>query len=194
MTKKALQRDPARIELVNAMKTLMATESVESITVSQICQTADPSRQTFYRCFLDKYDLINWQFDILLHASFDQMGSGRTIYEGLINKFGFIKQEYLFFHAAFKCDTQNNLKDHDYQMIFDFYKALLRSKGADPLEKQIEVLLDMYCYGSVYLTVKWVMEEMPCSEAKLENTMILAMPEPLRSLFNKLNILDGSQR
>lgn len=183
-----LQRDKAKNELVSAMKELMKHETVENITVSAICQQADLSRQTFYRCFYDKYDLINWQFDILLHASFDQMGSGKTIKEGLIKKFHFIKDEHLFFHAAFKCDTQNNLVDHDYQMIFDFNKNLLKDKQV-LLVEPLSTLLDVYCYGSVYLTVKWVMQDFPCSCETLADTMILAMPEPLQSVFKKLGIL-----
>ena len=183
------QRDPAKIQLVNALKELMKHETVENITVSAICQQADLSRKTFYRCFYDKYDLINWQFDILLHASFDQMGSGKTIKEGLVKKFHFIKDEHLFFHAAFKCDTQNNLVDHDYLMIYDFYSDLLKQKRV-PLVEPLSTLLDMYCYGSVYLTVKWVMHDFPCSCETLADTMVLAMPNTLQEVFKKLGILD----
>lgn len=51
MKRQELMRDPARKELVNAMKVLMKHHIVENITVSQICQQADLSRQTFYRFF-----------------------------------------------------------------------------------------------------------------------------------------------
>ena len=55
-----------------------------------------------------------------------------------------------FFDAAFRCDTQNNLVEHDYQMIFDFDKNLLKAKLV-LLVVPLSILLDMYCYGSVYL-------------------------------------------
>ena len=38
MKRQELMRDPARKELVNAMKVLMKHHIVENITVSQICQ------------------------------------------------------------------------------------------------------------------------------------------------------------
>ena len=60
MKRRELMRGPARKELVNAMKVLMKHHIVENITVSQICQQADLSRQTFYCFSPDKYDLINW--------------------------------------------------------------------------------------------------------------------------------------
>ena len=78
------------------------------------------------------------------------MGAGKTIKEGLIKKFNFIKTEHLFFDTAFRYDTQNNLVEHDYQMIFDFYKNLLKAKQV-LLVEPLSILLDMYCYGSVYL-------------------------------------------
>ena len=61
-------------------------------------------------------------FDRILNESFKQMGKGTTIRESLVLKFRYIQQEQLFFRAAFSYDDQNNLTDHDFEMIFDFYK------------------------------------------------------------------------
>ena len=52
-----------KYKLAEAMKSCMKTSSVESITVKQIVETCGVSRQSFYRNFIDKYDLINWYFD-----------------------------------------------------------------------------------------------------------------------------------
>ena len=50
----------------------------------EIILTKGLTRQTFYRNFLDKYDLINWYFDKLLVKSFEHMGRGRTVYDALV--------------------------------------------------------------------------------------------------------------
>ncbi len=44
--------------LVNALLTLMETKLYSKITVKDICQKADLSRQTFYNCFETKDDII----------------------------------------------------------------------------------------------------------------------------------------
>lgn len=67
------------------------------ITVKEIVEVCGTTRQTFYRNFQDKYDLINWYFDKILLKSFEYMGKSETIYEGLVNKFYYIQQENLFF-------------------------------------------------------------------------------------------------
>ena len=114
--------DITKLKVAYAMRECMEKATVEDITVRKICEKGNFSRQTFYRCFSDKYDLINWYFDRILNESFKQMGKGTTIRESLVLKFRYIQQEQLFFRAAFSYDDQNNLTDHDFEMIFDFYK------------------------------------------------------------------------
>ncbi len=110
-----------KLRLAVAMKECIETTPFDAITVKQICEKSGTSRQTFYRHFLDKYDLTNWYFDRLLMESFDRMGEGRTVYDGLVRKFTFIAEERAFFTAAFHNDDQNNLRDHDFHMIYHFY-------------------------------------------------------------------------
>ena len=69
-----------KYRLAEAMKECMKTTPVDNITVTQLTELCGVTRQTFYRNFIDKYDLINWYFDILLHKSFEHMGSGKNIY------------------------------------------------------------------------------------------------------------------
>ncbi|MGN0255021.1 MAG: TetR family transcriptional regulator [Chordicoccus sp.] len=110
-----------KLRLALAMRDCIGTTAVENITVKQICEESGTSRQTFYRHFLDKYDLINWYFDRLLTESFERMGQGQTVYDGLVRKFTYISDERAFFTAAFRSDEQNNLRDHDFHMIYHFY-------------------------------------------------------------------------
>lgn len=178
-----------KYKLAEAMKTCMKTTSVENITVKQIVETAGVSRQSFYRNFIDKYDLVNWYFDRLLEQSFKEMGKGETIREGLIKKFQYIKQEKLFFTAGFKGDNQNNLKEHDFIMIYEFYCALIREKTCTPPDTKTRKLLEMYCWSSIYMTVQWLMKGMKEPEQELADLMIDAMPPSLQSLFKEINIL-----
>ena len=54
--------ESTKYRLAEAMKTCMKTTSVDDITIRQIVEVCGVTRQTFYRNFLDKYDLINWYF------------------------------------------------------------------------------------------------------------------------------------
>ena len=50
--------ESTKYRLAEAMKTCMKTTSVDDITIRQIVEVCGVTRQTFYRNFLDKYDLV----------------------------------------------------------------------------------------------------------------------------------------
>ena len=177
-----------KYKLATAMKECMKSASVEKITVTEIVETCGVTRQTFYRNFKDKYDLINWYFDKILLESFEHMGEGKTVYEGLVNKFHYIQQEKLFFKAAFKNDDQNCLRDHDFQLICAFYAEQLETRMACRLSRQLQFQLEMYCQGSIYMTVQWVLGYRKCSAEELAHALASAMPEELQTVFHKYGL------
>lgn len=181
--------EQTKYRLAEAVKECMKTTSVDSITVKQIAETAHLTRQTFYRNFLDKYDLINWYFDILLLKSFEHMGKGKTIYEGLERKFTYILDERVFFSAAFRSDDRNSLKEHDFELILQFYTDILKEKTGKYPSADIRFLLEMYCQGSVYMTIKWVTKELRYTPSELAGLMVKAMPDELAKLFSTLGML-----
>ena len=186
---KDIKNEDTKYCFAQAIKKLMKRESLEEITVKQISDESGFSRQTFYRNFLDKYDLINWYFDKLLHISFDQMGSGKTVYDGLVLKFNYIKKERVFFSVAFESDEQNNLKEHDFLMIYDFYINMLTKKNEEIPDENLKMLLEMYCWSSIYMTVKWVLDGMKMSPENLALLMIDAMMPKLYEAFEKTGLL-----
>ena len=184
-----LPKEQTKYRLAQAMKVCMKEKPVDRITVQEIVDVCGVTRQTFYRKFLDKYDLINWYFDKLLLESFAHMGSGRTILEGLERKFAYIQEERVFFTAAFSSDDQNYLKKHDYSLILQFYSRQILEKTGRAPEGDIRFLLEMYCHGSIYMTVKWVLGGMPLTPAQMARGLVDAMPAKLGALFLQLRLL-----
>ena len=142
-----------KYELADAMKRCMKTAPVEKITVKEIVEACGVTRQTFYRNFQDKYDLINWYFDKLVLQSFEQIGMGHTVGESLTQKFEFIVNEKVFFTEAFRSDDRNSLKEHDFELILEFYSILIFQKSGRRPDAETSFLLEMYCRGSIYMTV-----------------------------------------
>ena len=68
------KQEKTKYKLAAAMKECMKTTPVDRITVTSIVEGAGVTRQTFYRNFLDKFDLINWYFGKILDQSFEHMG------------------------------------------------------------------------------------------------------------------------
>ena len=182
--------EKTKYKLARAMKECMKVTSVENITVKQITEKCGLTRQTFYRNFQDKYDLINWYFDKLLAKSFEHMGQGRTVYDALVKKFTYIQEEQTFFAAAFRYDEQNSLRQHDFELILEFYETIICEKTGKIPEENIQFLLEMYCQSSIYMTIRWVTGELTCTPEKLALLLVDGMPGKLAEIFTKLGILN----
>ena len=189
MINEAGKGEKTKYRLARSMKECMKTMSVDNITVKQITENCGVTRQTFYRNFMDKFDLINWYFDKLLAKSFEHMGMGKTVYDALVKKFTYIQEEHVFFAAAFKYDSQNSLRQHDFELILQFYISLIARKTSRPLSEELEFLLEMYCRGSVYMTEKWVLGGMKDSPEQMSYKLVEAMPPKLEKVFSELGLL-----
>ena len=163
-----------------AIKSLIKKQPLDKITVTDIVSTAGKTRQTFYRHFQDKYDLVNWYFEKLVLKSFEEMNQGGSLQEALNLKFAFIEQEHAFFKEAFKSNDYNNLIHYDFCCIYDFYKKFIYKKTGKDLSKDIDFLLNMYCRGSVDMTVEWVLNDIPIKKEEIVSYLIEAIPEKLK--------------
>lgn len=182
--------EKTKYRLAYAMKECMKTTPVENITVKQITEKCGLTRQTFYRNFLDKYDLINWYFDKLLVKSFEHMGRGRTVYDALVKKFTYIREEQIFFATAFRYDEQNSLRQHDFELILQFYENLIYEKTGRAPQENMHYMLEMYCQSSIYMTVKWVTDELICTPEELAAIIVDGMPGKVAELLVRLKILN----
>ena len=188
-TVSAPKGEKTKYRLAESMKGCMKTTPVEEITVRQICEICGVTRQTFYRNFQDKYDLINWYFDKILLESFEHMGEGKTVYESLVNKFNYIQKEKLFFKAAFRNDKQNCLRDHDFELILEFYTHQIEGRTRRKMPQQLQFQLEMYCQGSIYMTVQWVLGYRKDTPEELARFLTDAMPQELAEVFRGLGLL-----
>ena len=59
-----MKEEQTKKDLAQALLLLMEHASLEKITINDIVTKCGVSRQTFYRHFKDKYDLVNWYFEI----------------------------------------------------------------------------------------------------------------------------------
>ena len=183
------KQEKTKYKLAASMKECMKQMPVDKITVKNIVEGCGVARQTFYRNFLDKYDLINWYFDKLVLQSFEQIGMGHTVGESLTQKFEFIVNEKVFFTEAFRSDDRNSLKEHDFELILEFYENLICEKTGKFPEENVLFLLEMYCQGSITMTVKWVLGGMDLTPSQFAGLLVRAMPAALRDLFLELHLL-----
>ena len=160
------EHDSTRYLFAQSIKDLMAKQSLDKMTVTDIVKHSGMTRQTFYRYFKDKYDLVNWYFEKLADKSFRQIGNSSTLREGLIKKF-------------------NNVENYDYQCILEFYQNIIYKKIGN-IPTDIMFLLEMYCHGSITMTVEWAISGMNKTPEEMADLLIQALPPKLEQLLSDL--------
>ncbi len=78
-------------KIAQAFESVLKVKPFEKIIVSDITSKCGISRQTFYNHFLDKYDLVNWIYQQLLHATTRRIGIDLTWEQAVRSKLEIMK-------------------------------------------------------------------------------------------------------
>lgn len=58
-----------------------------------------------------------------------------------------------------------------------------------PLSSILKFQLEMYCQSSIYMTVKWLLEDTPISPTTLASQLCDAMPPEVKKAFVSIDLL-----
>lgn len=137
--------------LAKALKNCMQTKSFAKITVMDICEECGMNRKTFYYHFKDKFDLVNWIFNIeclkqLHHSEYVFLwGNFETLCE-------YFYENKDFYREVFSYDGQNSFTEY-FQEIFyallaeDFCVVFPSLKGHKYESFVISLYLDVFVCG-----------------------------------------------
>lgn len=177
--------DKTKYWLAESLIDLMNTHSINKITVKDIVDNCGLTRQTFYRYFKDKFDLVNWYFEKIADKSFKKMGNGLTLEEGLIKKFQYIRKEQNFFRQAFLIDDCNSLINYDFSCIYNFYLNVIKCNTHAAISKEIDFALRLYCHGAISMTIEWIKNDLSPTEEEMAKNLIDSMPKQLADIIIK---------
>lgn len=170
--------------IMDALIELMQSHHLNKIYVKDIAKKANITRQSFYRHFKDKYDVINWYYDINIESLFLSSCSIDGIRKNLVIKCDFYKKHKIFFQHAYKCNTQNSLTEHEYSRI---YKSLSNKiyENTGIAEKsqshELSYSLSFFIHGLLQLTIDWLYASCPISSEAFADMIINLMPEEISS-------------
>ena len=114
--------------LATALRELMASVPFDKIQVAHICERCDMNRKSFYYHFKDKYDLLNWSFDMDFIA-FAQKFSDSQSFEQRVAELRevctYFYENRDFYRKALKIEGQNSFSEHFREYIIPFLKDRL---------------------------------------------------------------------
>lgn len=177
-----VQSQDVREVFHKSLMELVARKSIEKISVQEIVNNTNLSRQTFYRYFKDKYDLINWSMKVFLDQLADKVQSRKmTRYQVLVELLDTIKKWRPFFKSAFTINAQNAPVDFFFQYsvkvgILNYTECLDDEK----LRYEINFAYGFYSYGVIGSIVNWTISGAKEDPEYIADLIFENMPEKVR--------------
>ena len=155
--------------LASTLKEMAEKKSLSKITINDLTQAGDVSRQTFYNNFKDIYDLVEW---IYLKEVVTPIEKGK-IYDkwqdALTSIFQYISENHVFVLNTYRSFGKGFLEKVLRQEIELFLSNQVFKKIEVTKEeaKQVEFSYSFYTYALVGVGLDWIEKQMPESVEEL---------------------------
>ena len=155
---------------------------MDAITVQDIAKNCGYSPATFYRQFRDKYDLIAWAYtrhvaDIMGRIDGDGYPWRQTLLDGArAFEQGKTYLANLFLHTGGQDSFARNMVAINQRALTGH---ILSVSGLAALSPQTELLVRLYCLGTVSLTCEWILGQHSATAEELAGAYEQALPAPL---------------
>jgi len=163
------QINQSRFWLCEALQKLMAQFPYKDITVAQIVKKAGVSRQTFYRHFKTKEELIIWKMDQTFDLYFERLKnlSKYDLRSDLVLVFRMMKSNKPLLKQLFDQNLEHlvlqRLSHHSYQ---------LESVYDHDSERTHQYISDYFAGGIFMVLLKWIRDDTPETEEQIADLII----------------------
>jgi len=143
--------------LAASLRELMAEVPFEKINVAHICERCGMNRKSFYYHFTDKYDLVNWIFDM----EFISLATASQSSDSYQERWDFIEkacrcfyEKRDFYRKALQIKGQNSFSDHFTEYIEPILKDRLAILLGD--EQVDEFSIDFFNDAVLCAIKRWL--------------------------------------
>lgn len=150
--------------LASALKNLVKNKAFEKITIKDITDFCDISRNTFYYHFTDKYDLLNWIFISEVLKPVDALFKAGLWGESFVDLCQRLREDRGFYLKIFRYTGKYSLQDY----LINFYSGLLEDYmrriyariGCSPPEREVQLIARMQAHSYVGIVMDWIYADM----------------------------------
>lgn len=162
---------------------LSATIPFEKLTVEKIVSHSGVSKATFYRCFRDKYDVLNYN-SLAIAERLIGWRPCKDWRDFLLCMFREIERERDYYRRAFKILGQNShsrfLFEYSYGVV---KKCYLTTNKREEVTKEEHYMISQYCHGCVETLADWLQDASGLSVEEMADIFYYVMPEKLKGTW-----------
>lgn len=163
------------------MMTLLERKSIDSVTVSELIKEVGSCKGTFYKHYIDKYDLC---CSCLKNSVYAEISTGAADWESFMYQLlaSFEKYGKAVLHA-FESSDVNSIRAYHNEFMLDFLTKLYIKNGGDVTSGTNRASLEMCCLSATDITVRWLSGG--CKESKETVIRLLRAVMP-QSIFKEV--------
>jgi AcrR family transcriptional regulator len=163
---------------------LVSSKSIDKVSVQQIVDEAGVSRQTFYKYFYDKYDVVLYHYVSDMEstiAACRNKNPWNTIIGKLLEQRRNEKQFYLH---AFRSCRYNPLHDLVTKYLANSYidEVMLRMKN-DKIDDKLKFGIKYNAYAASECMFEWFDSDMKEDPYQLADYVVGCMPDVMKQYF-----------
>lgn len=170
-------------DILAAYNGLIRKIDMDKLSVEMIANEAGISRATFYRHFKDKYDVMNYNYKLLLDELSDPKNSSsyQDLYEKLY-RHGRTKLKFL--RKAFNTQGINSLIDYIATYSQEIAEEITRqNRGGNGFTETERLQFDVYTIGIATMYKRWIFDQYNLTSEEAAKALYEMMPESLRDMW-----------
>ncbi|NHM13600.1 TetR/AcrR family transcriptional regulator [Xiamenia xianingshaonis] len=183
-SKMTWQEKALRERITDATEELLADRDFASLQVKEICERAEISRQTFYRYYRDKYEIIQWHFLCICESTLFEMGRSLGWDEAEVAAIKAIYARKTLYMKAYQ-DSKN------YQSISAFGHRMVRQSLIEtivehrklPLTEELEFQVNYFANATLITFTNWGKKGMRIHPEKFARLLTCCAPRELYELL-----------
>lgn len=169
----------AKNRLMEALEQLLREKPIDEISVSNLAAQADVGRNTFYRLYSDKFELLKDYYSDRYVVLFDDVSDPLALNEAtLVTLTRFLENQQVVHHMFFSKDGFA-LKAFFRDICIETNMRFWESRGADVSDERVQGAIRLYSYGTASFLLEWIKSGMRGDLKVVADQFALAVPAVL---------------
>ncbi len=168
-------------KIFDALLELMETRTLSEISTTDILKLANISRSTFYRHYLDKFDVLTKSYDLIVDHSMNKCKG--SMVNGYLDLFSIYKQYAIIFSHAFVKDEQNCLTCYIADKMYSRLATMLTDHGMNMNDTYNQYMLSGFIYGTLQIIFNWVNDGAEVESEKIMELVGKMMPREMGDII-----------
>lgn len=177
-----MSKDITKQHITDCFNVLCRKYPLDKITINMIVETAGVSKSTFYRHFLDKYDVMNYNYKRALDEIFSKNSckSWNELFMGILS---YIENDIDRIRHSFLYLGENSYDKYVYEYSLNRMNEKCLEKHGRPLLPDEIYTAKIIIYGCVYAVKEWTFSNKRIPKEELALQIDNAVPEQYKILL-----------